>query len=152
MNMLETGFVTATFRSYVTLRLDHPCKFFQKSGEKGSTKVSVKDETVAIESEAVYYCSVCRHLIATAAQITEVNGQHRHVYANPGGNVFEIGCFSKAPGCISQGIPTTECTWFAGFSWAYSLCGHCFTHLGWKYTSHNHGKFWGLILDRLTCR
>ena len=149
MNMLKTGFITTTFGSYVTLRLDHPGKFFQKSGEKGSSKVSVTDETVAIESEAVYYCSVCKHLIATAAQITEVNGQHHHVYANPAGNVFEIGCFSKAPGCISQGTPTNECTWFAGFSWRYSHCGQCYTHLGWKYDSDTFGSFFGLITSRL---
>lgn len=149
MNTVETGFTLAPFLCFASRSLDHPYHLFQESRQKGSTKVTVQDESVAIESEAVYYCGVCRHLIATAAQMTAVNGQHRHVYANPVGNVFEIGCFNKAPGCISQGIPTTECTWFVGFSWRYSLCGKCHTHLGWKYTSHNHGSFWGLILNML---
>jgi hypothetical protein len=132
-------------------RVDHPYRLFHESGGKDSAKVFVQDDTVATESEAIYYCLICRHLIATAAQITEVNGHHRHVYSNPVGNVFEIGCFNNASGCISQGIPTIECTWFAGFSWSFTLCGQCHTHLGWKYTSHNHGSFFGLILNMLIC-
>lgn len=148
--MLESGVLNIPVdHQHMGFRVDHPYKFFHESGEKGSTKVSIKDDTVATESEVIYYCSICKHLITTAAQITEVNGQYRHVYANPVGNVFEIGCFSKASGCISQGIPTIECTWFAGFNWSFSLCGQCHTHLGWKYTSDNHGSFWGLILNML---
>lgn len=126
-----------------------PWLFFRGAEKDGSTKVSVKDDTKSIEREAAYYCSVCKHLIANAAQITEVNGQHRHVYSNPSGNVFEIGCFSKAPGCISWGVPTAQCTWFAGFNWRYSLCGQCHTHLGWKYSALNHGTFFGLIVNLL---
>lgn len=151
--MLESGLLNIPV-DYLDIgfRVDYSYKFFHESGGKGSTKVAVKDDTVTAESEVVYYCSICRHLIVTAAEMTEVNGQHRHVYANPVGNVFEIGCFSKSPGCISHGISTTECSWFAGFSWRYSLCGQCHTHLGWKYTSHNHGSFWGLILNMLVCQ
>ena len=65
------------------------------------------------------------------------------------GKVFEIGCFGAAPGCFSYGPATSECTWFAGCSWRFSLCTSCFTHLGWKYKSSLTGSFFGLILANL---
>jgi len=148
--MLESGVLNiAVGCQHVGVIVDSPCMFFREPGGKGSIKAAIKDDSDTNESEVIYYCSMCKHLIAFTTQIIEVNDQHRHVYANPVGSVFEIGCFSKAPGCISQGIPTIECTWFAGFSWRFSLCGQCHTHLGWKYTSPNHGSFFGLILNML---
>ena len=125
--------------------------FFNRPGEKSSSKVIGKDQADSKEGETVYYCSTCRYVITTATKITEVNGQHRHVYANPSGNVFEIGCFSNAKGCFTHGLPTSQCTWFAGFTWRYGLCKQCHAHLGWKYSSQNLGSFWGLILEKLIC-
>jgi len=99
-----------------------------------------------------FRCRFCRSKITTAAQMIEVNGSHRHVFANPLGKVFEIGCFSHAPGCMNRGSPTTECTWFAGCSWRFSLCLSCFSHLGWQYHSDLTGSFFGLILVNLLRR
>jgi hypothetical protein len=75
----------------------------------------------------------------------EVNGAHRHTFANPHGKVFEICCFARAPGCINHGEPTTECTWFVGHAWRFAHCGSCFAHLGWQYQSQLAGSFYGLI-------
>ena len=101
------------------------------------------------EQEVFYRCRFCLTKITSAARMIEVNGSHRHVFANPYGKIFEIGCFAMAPGCISNGSPTTECTWFAGCSWRFSLCASCFSHLGWKYQSNLTASFFGLILANL---
>jgi hypothetical protein len=67
---------------------------------------------------------------------------------NPGGWVYELGCFLEAPGCRSEGEPTEEHTWFAGHAWRIALCVECGTHLGWRFDGTS-GAFWGLILERL---
>ena len=128
-----------------------PLFLYKNNSDNNSTLIDEKDETTAREDEASFYCALCNNKITDVSQATSVNGQHSHVYANPSGNVFEIGCFHSAPGCLNEGKPTNQCTWFAGFSWCYSLCGTCKLHLGWKYISPGHGTFWGLILNRLKC-
>lgn len=104
------------------------------------------------EQGEFFRCRFCRAKITTAARMIEVNGSHRHVFANPHGKVFEIGCFSRAPGCMNHGQPTAECTWFAGCTWRFSLCASCFSHLGWQYQSPLTGSFFGLILTNLLRR
>lgn len=96
-----------------------------------------------------FRCRFCKKKITTAAQMIEMNGRFLHVYANPAGKVFEIGCFAAAPGCVNHGQPTAECTWFPGYSWRFSLCGTCLAHLGWRYQSAIAGSFYGLILGNL---
>ncbi|HVO66177.1 MAG TPA: cereblon family protein [Syntrophales bacterium] len=77
-----------------------------------------------------------------------VNGQHAHIFKNPAGITFHIGCFSTAWGCFTYGIPTYDVTWFKGFSWCVALCANCFYHLGWHYQSGGE-SFFGLILANL---
>ncbi len=93
-------------------------------------------------------CRLCSAAITLPKNIIEVNGKHRHTFTNPAGNVFTIGCFSIADGCMSYGEPTAEYTWFSGFNWCYALCSACYSHLGWHYESIDNG-FYGLILDKL---
>ncbi len=106
------------------------------------------DDDIAY-SGVVFRCRICKNPIATEAHILSVNGAHKHTFANPHGKVFEIGCFSAAPGCRTVGQPSRECTWFAGCSWSYSLCSKCRNHIGWKYQSDISGIFWGLVLVEL---
>ncbi len=96
-----------------------------------------------------FLCSVCRRKVTSSTDMIVVNGNHRHVFANPHGKVYEIGCFVYAPGCINYGTSTMECTWFAGCSWRFSLCATCSAHLGWHYQSNSGGAFYGLILANL---
>ncbi len=78
-----------------------------------------------------------------------VAGSHQHVFANPHGHVFEIGCFTAAPGCAAVGLPTSDFSWFPGMIWQVAVCGACGRHLGWRYVQGDGGVFFGLILDRL---
>ncbi len=100
------------------------------------------------KKENLILCKNCRNRITSADNGIELYGQHRHTFSNPYGILFEIGCFASADGCLNQGMPTTEFTWFKGFSWRYALCSKCHLHLGWHYQSRG-GGFYGLILDNL---
>ena len=78
-----------------------------------------------------------------------ISGSHRHVFANPGGQIFEICCFSSAPGCIAVGSATAHFPWFSDTQWQIAVCAACGLHLGWRYTTHGGGCFFGLICNRL---
>jgi hypothetical protein len=147
---LQAAIMLSAPQSYLDRR--SPAQYFKVQGEwpvGGSPGCDDAAENERGEQEAFYRCRFCRAKITSAARMIEVNGSHRHVFANPHGKVFEIGCFALAPGCISHGTPTTECTWFAGCSWRFSLCAACFSHLGWKYESNLAASFFGLILANL---
>ena len=93
-------------------------------------------------------CRFCGHEITTEDHIISINGSHRHVFTNPAGITFEIGCFSRADGCMVHGLPTEEHTWFRGYRWNYAHCLGCLMHLGWFYQGQSDG-FFGLIVDRI---
>jgi hypothetical protein len=95
-------------------------------------------------------CIQCQHPITTESRRMTVSGLHRHVFANPHGFVFEIGCFSSAPGCAAVGPFSSEFSWFPETSWQIAVCTVCGLHLGWRYEKDASGDFYGLILDRLT--
>ncbi|MGE5342590.1 MAG: cereblon family protein [Candidatus Omnitrophota bacterium] len=113
------------------------------------TRKLFKKKEKKTEEKPPIHCINCKNVITSTESAIPVGGQHRHFFKNPVGVDYEIGCFSSAEGCINVGHPTTEFTWFSGYSWSYALCSRCMIHLGWFYQStDNH--FYGLILNRLT--
>jgi hypothetical protein len=76
-------------------------------------------------------------------------GSHIHVFNNPVGIQFEIGCFSQAGGCYMRGEPVSEWTWFTGYRWCYAHCASCHMHLGWHYSGTDGNGFFGLILEAM---
>lgn len=95
-------------------------------------------------------CAQCLAPVTRERDRMTVNGAHRHVFANPYGVVYEIGCFARAPGCaLLVGPPTPDFSWFPGTAWQVAVCAACGQHLGWRYTGHSRGPFYGLILPRL---
>lgn len=90
--------------------------------------------------------------MASARSRSVIGGSHAHVFANPGGLVFEIGCFQEAFGCRGEGPFVAEFSWFAGFAWQVAVCRACEAHLGWRYRPLSGAApgFWGLILSRLS--
>lgn len=101
------------------------------------------------ESGGSLRCAACRHVVTNAAWRISVAGSHRHVFANPHGMVFAVGCFKAAPGCAALGQPSGAFTWFAGTRWQVAVCAACGTYLGWRYARTVGGIFFGLLLDRL---
>jgi hypothetical protein len=100
------------------------------------------------EGDIHLVCVQCRNIVTEPAARTEVQGSHKHTFANPHGFVFHIACFSPAPGVRPAGAPSLAFPWFTGFTWQVDLCAQCGIHLGWFFQSSDR-SFHGLITDRL---
>lgn len=117
--------------------------------ESVDVSVAVKDKAEVPENEELLLCRQCHQIIARPMDRISVSGAHRHVFANPHGIVYEIGCFRAASGCGYAGATSSEFTWFAGYAWRILLCTGCLSHLGWVFTADSGNRFYGLILDHL---
>ena len=106
-------------------------------------------ETGTSEGGRVLLCKTCRSKITRRDLGMKIDGKHRHVFFNPHGYVFELGCFASAKNVIPTGPKTDEFTWFPGFTWQVIGCTGCSTQIGWRYTSDTQGGFFGLILVNL---
>lgn len=113
-------------------------------GAPGSTPSDV--EAPGTSRSPRLLCAACGSTITTAASRTEVLGEHRHIFCNPAGVVFEIGCFGEAPGAVAVGPAEHFFSWFPGYPWRLAHCRGCLAHLGWAYGDDD---FWGLVLVRL---
>ena len=113
-------------------------------------KAAPTTEPVLPDADERLLCAFCLHPVTSQARRIAVSGSHRHVFANPHGIVFAIGCFSAAPGCRCVGDISTEFSWFPGTAWQIACCAVCGEHLGWRYAGLAGEGFFGLILDRLT--
>lgn len=101
------------------------------------------------DKENFLRCTECKFPITRKIDRIEINEQHQHVFANPHGYIFQIGCFAQAPGCLIAGEETGYFSWFPGYTWRIALCGQCWTLLGWAFRSQE-SQFFGLILEKLT--
>ena len=117
-------------------------------GAPGFSSETLARDDAETEGEKGIICRFCRNVITRPEAIIQMSGRHCHVFTNPTGITYEIGCFSSATGCVRFGEPTDEFTWFPGFLWYCVLCSKCHIHLGWYYQSGTNG-FYGLILDNL---
>ncbi len=127
-----------------------PLRTLKESADEQIAAVCSKilEEEKTEEREESIICKNCRNEITTVGYSIAVNGQHAHIFKNPLGITFHIGCFSRAWGSFIYGIPTYEATWFPGFTWCIAVCANCFTHLGWNYQSGRE-SFYGLIMANL---
>ena len=110
---------------------------------------SEKTGDAKTEEERYILCRQCRQAVTHPSDRMVKKGAHRHVFANPGGIVYEIGCFRSVRDCGYAGQATIEFSWFPGFTWRVVFCGSCLTHLGWVFESPVTDRFHGLILSRL---
>ena len=113
---------------------------------KAATTVEQARET---DKRAGVFCRRCRCRITDDEHRIEVDGAHTHAFFNPAGILFEVACFRLAPGCVLHGEASGQFTWFAGYLWRVALCGHCSSHLGWRFTGQD-PSFFCLILSSLT--
>ena len=111
----------------------------------------LEDEAIEKEPdwEEKILCRECHQVITSPTERIEVQGSHQHTFANPGGILYQIGCFRQVKGCGYVGPATEEWTWFKGFKWRIAVCSNCFSHLGWIFLSPWNESFHGLILNRL---
>lgn len=93
-------------------------------------------------------CRSCRHVVASDDDRIEVEGRHVHRRINPAGIDFEFGCFDAGVAVTVVGESTSEFSWFSGYTWAFSICSSCGSHLGWFFEGQD-PRFHGLILNAL---
>jgi len=96
----------------------------------GATEV---DDGEAPAEERAVVCTACEAPITSARARCERAGKHRHTCANAHGYVFEIVCFSPAPGVRGEGGWETFFSWFPGYAWQIALCAGCGAHVGWSF-------------------
>ena len=126
-------------------------QLLKRSDEKsrGGTLVDFEVRNASRDaSKPRLLCRSCGSPVTTEAERIAIDGQHIHRRTNPTGVEFEFGCFVAAPGAETVGEPTAEFSWFAGYTWVYSVCRVCATHLGWRFEG-TAPSFHGLILARL---
>ena len=116
-------------------------------------KTTQEPETQSREEEVIL-CRLCSSIITRSAHQTLVGATFSHTFANPHGHVFEIGCFTEAEGFVPVSRPSSEFTWFLGYSWEIGACSGCSAHIGWKFSLDSPSvsgphRFYGLILDKL---
>ncbi|MBN2526714.1 MAG: hypothetical protein JXR76_09990 [Deltaproteobacteria bacterium] len=105
------------------------------------------DDTTDASSEQRYVCRACGVPVTTATARMSIGGRAEHTFANPGADVYTIGCFADAQNLVVASEPSSLFTWFPGYQWQVTICAGCGLHLGWLYTAVN--RFYGLIMDRL---
>lgn len=119
----------------------------QREDEEHLKDESAHKDAESLENKAVL-CAFCQNTITDMTQVVSVNGLHQHVFANPHGLVFEIGCFKQCQGAVPTSESSLEFSWFPGYSWRVAVCRYCNHHLGWLFGSE-HSSFYGMILNCL---
>ncbi len=121
----------------------------REGGSKGVIEPVLKEKpSLEGKDKKGVFCRGCTHQISTARKLFSIDGSQTHTFFNPAGIIYEIICFTTAPGCIIQGEASSNFPWFAGYTWRVAFCGNCFTHLGWLFES-GESAFFGLILKKL---
>ena len=106
------------------------------------------DPSLGDGSPRVLACAHCQRVITSPAHRVLMSGSHEHVFVNPDGQRFRIGCFGDTQGLLRVGPASLEYTWFAGYTWQSEICSGCREFLGWLYRKGDH-RFHGLVLDSL---
>jgi hypothetical protein len=124
---------------------------FRRAGSPDRSSLPEDQASPSYEEsgERFLLCRTCGLPVARERDRLEVGGKHAHALFNPAGVLFEVGCFTVAPGCRYEGDFTFEFTWFAGYAWRFAMCRRCASHLGWEYRGAA-GGFVGLILTELS--
>lgn len=127
-----------------------PFRFLREAPAPPGAPVLGDEERPRREGEErLIRCAACGQGLAQVTARAQVGGRHAHVFANPAGLVFEIGCFKGVFGARGEGPFMAEFSWFPGHSWQVAICRSCEAHLGWRFSSLEGFRFWGLILSRL---
>ena len=63
-----------------------------------SIEDQIKEETV--DKNWQILCAECSQAITDDSERIEVNGAYEHTFVNPGGIIFQIGCFANISGTI----------------------------------------------------
>ncbi|CAA0093962.1 Uncharacterised protein [Zhongshania aliphaticivorans] len=90
-------------------------------------------------------CRNCNQPITANHYRTRVHDQHHHRFVNPNGVIYDVCCFTAAPGSIINGAATALHCWFQDYRWQFAHCEHCAEQLGWYYENDTNESFFALI-------
>lgn len=123
----------------------------RRAGTEAPSRLRAEKERAGDEEHGgkILRCRSCGAPITTDEERTVIAGGSVHDRVNPAGIRFRFGCFRSAAGALVVGGPTSEHTWFPGYSWSFALCAACRVHLGWHFQGPGLPSFFGLIVDRL---
>ncbi|ESO95620.1 hypothetical protein LOTGIDRAFT_227202 [Lottia gigantea] len=117
-------------------------------------------------------CRTCGNEVTQISQLMEVPSKLAHrqrndsfigseriliqLFKNPQEKYFEVVTAKSAEIHKLDHKPTSEDSWFPGFSWTIVVCPRCGSHIGWLFeANHKHShtspvtSFYGLILNHL---
>ena len=102
----------------------------------------------SLENETLV-CISCHYPVCGASDIFSMSEEGvTAAYVNPQGYVHQIITVRKANNVVCHGEPTTEHSWFPGFSWEIVSCATCGAHIGWFFAAVSSAcqpqEFWGI--------
>jgi cereblon len=103
--------------------------------------------------ERIFVCARCETEIASRRWLFAMRAaSYVQVFPNPYGHMKVIYTFRDAEALRVTGTPTTEFTWFEGYTWRIAYCAACNRHLGWLFEALGASEplqFYGLLKDEL---
>jgi hypothetical protein len=118
------------------------------SGASGAVERARRARRAVPGGADAILCAACGHAVTTPGARFVHGGRRQHTQVNPHGYLFTLGTWREAPGARVVGPPSSQWSWFPGYTWQIAECAGCGGHLGWRFRSGD-DAFWGLVLDRL---
>jgi len=108
----------------------------------------LRAELSILEMSKVLVCRRCGGQVADQSDIFSMSKEGpQGAYVNPHGAVHETLTVYKSKNLRLLGQPSTEYSWFPGYSWTITECSGCGDHTGWKFIATskklNPDKFYG---------
>lgn len=92
----------------------------------------------SLDHMCYFICKRCQNEIGSYNDIFAMSKQGIQTsYCNPAGYVHETLTIykTKENSTFTIDRPSTEFSWFPGYSWQITLCSNCRQHLGWKFVA-----------------
>lgn len=104
------------------------------------------------KSRTKFVCKICKTQISDQKYLFSINNSTPfHTFYNPNHYRYDILTFTQCQSVLDATPPTSEFTWFAGYSWSILICSNCTEHLGWRFENSelSPAQFFGMIHERL---
>jgi len=117
-----------------TLGNPHPVVFLQRTKKDALAPhdKELEDPSPNLKEDYSIVCARCETTITKSSYIFAFdNEQTTRVFANPAGALFEVVTVTDAENVKTLHNPSTEFTWFPGYSWQICFCAQCSSQIGW---------------------
>lgn len=92
----------------------------------------------SLDYDRFFCCRRCRNQIANCNTLFAMSKHGVQTnYCNPGGIIHETNTVYavRTDAVYPSGAPSTQFSWFPGYSWQVLLCRICDIHIGWRFDS-----------------